>query len=152
MKDTAVLYYSKHHGNTEKVLRHLAAHYSIDLYDVTGDAVPSLSDYKAVGFASGVYMSNLHKSLFGQVSAHPELAGKPCFIVHTSGAPMGIYSGALAKSLTEQGADYLGTFRCRGFDTYGPLRLIGGIAKQHPNQADLQKAEEFYKTTVLAAL
>lgn len=37
-----------------------------------------------------------------------------------------------------------GTFTCRGFDTFGPFRLIGGIAKGHPNEKELEKARAFY--------
>ena len=33
----------------------------------------------------------------------------------------------------------------RGYDTFGPWKLVGGIAKGHPNARDLDKARAFYR-------
>lgn len=38
----------------------------------------------------------------------------------------------------------LGVYGCRGFDTFGPFKLIGGIAKGHPTQNEIDGAVEFY--------
>ena len=37
---------------------------------------------------------------------------------------------------------FSGSYGCRGYDTFGPWKIIGGIAKKHPNQKDLKKAKE----------
>ena len=37
----------------------------------------------------------------------------------------------------------LGTFSCRGYDTFGPFKLISGMAKGHPDADDLQRARAF---------
>ena len=39
----------------------------------------------------------------------------------------------------------LGTFGCKGYDTFGPFRLVGGIAKGHPDEQDLNNARAFYR-------
>ena len=39
----------------------------------------------------------------------------------------------------------IGKFFCKGYDTYGPFKLVGGIAKGHPDEKDLMAAVEFYK-------
>ena len=39
----------------------------------------------------------------------------------------------------------LGEFSCKGYDTFGPFRLVGGIAKGHPDAADLEDARRFYR-------
>ena len=39
----------------------------------------------------------------------------------------------------------LGKFGCKGFDTFGPFKLVGGIAKGHPNTQDLERARSFYR-------
>ena len=39
----------------------------------------------------------------------------------------------------------LGAYDCRGFDTFGPLKLVGGIAKGHPTEAELRGAVAFYE-------
>ena len=36
-------------------------------------------------------------------------------------------------------------FSCKGYDTYGPFKLVGGIAKGHPDEKDLTAAVDFYK-------
>lgn len=37
-------------------------------------------------------------------------------------------------------------YSCLAYDTFGPFKLIGGINKGHPNEADLQKAVNFYES------
>ena len=39
----------------------------------------------------------------------------------------------------------LGEFGCKGYDTFGPFKLVGGIAKGHPDQKDLAAARAFYR-------
>ena len=38
-----------------------------------------------------------------------------------------------------------GKFGCKGYDTFGPFKLVGGIAKGHPDDIDIQNAVEFVK-------
>lgn len=61
---TAIVYYSKHHGNTQKLLDAIAEkHPEVDLFDVTKKLPVDLSQYDRIGFASGIYYSKFHKSL-----------------------------------------------------------------------------------------
>jgi hypothetical protein len=53
------------------------------------------------------------------------------------------FNKPLEEKLSEKGFDIIGEFSCRGFDTYGPFKLIGGISKGRPNEKDLQKAGKF---------
>jgi flavodoxin len=39
----------------------------------------------------------------------------------------------------------IGSYGCRGYDTFGHLKLIGGIAKGHPDEKDIAGAIEFIK-------
>lgn len=55
---TAVCYYSRHHGNTRKVLEAMAREGEIDLIDATVCQTVRLEDYDCVGFASGVYFGS----------------------------------------------------------------------------------------------
>ncbi|HAP20133.1 MAG TPA: flavodoxin, partial [Lachnospiraceae bacterium] len=34
-------------------------------------------------------------------------------------------------------------FGCKGYDTFGPFKLVGGIAKGHPDGNDLKAAVSF---------
>ena len=53
------------------------------------------------------------------------------------------------ESIIEDKHDNLvGRFSCKGFDTFGPFKLIGGVAKGHPDDRDLAAAVEFYKKLI----
>ena len=49
----------------------------------------------------------------------------------------------LRTILTAKGFNIVGEFNCAGFDTYGALKLVGGISKGRPNEEDLKNAESF---------
>ena len=40
-------------------------------------------------------------------------------------------------------AKVIGKFGCKGYDSFGPFKLVGGIAKGHPNEKDLEAAVNF---------
>ena len=47
--------------------------------------------------------------------------------------------------LEEKHADLIGTFSCKGYDTFGPFKLVGGIGKGRPNAKDLAASVDFYR-------
>ena len=53
------------------------------------------------------------------------------------------FNKPLKAKLLEKGFDIIGIFSCRGFDTYGPFKLICGISKGRPNEGDFGKARDF---------
>lgn len=141
---TAIIYYSKHHGNTKKLLDAIAGENEVDLIDVTANSRVDLSRYDRIGFASGIYYSKFHKTLLKFAEEKlPE--GKETFFVYTYGAEKKGYTDAITAAVKKHDARILGEFGCFGFNTFGPFKLIGGIAKGHPDVADIANAEEFYK-------
>ena len=42
-------------------------------------------------------------------------------------------------------ATIIGRFACKGYDTFGPFKLVGGIARGHPDDKDLADAVAFFK-------
>ena len=53
---TAICFYSKHHGNTKKLLDAIReAEGSVELIDITEQKKADLSGYDRIGFASGIY-------------------------------------------------------------------------------------------------
>ena len=140
---TAVVYYSKHHGNTKKVLDAIAKKYEIMLIDVLEQPNVDLSGYDRIGFASGIYYSKFHKTLLKFAEEHmPE--GKETFFVYTYGAKKEGYTKAITEAVKKHHAKMMGEFGCFGFNTFGPFKLIGGIAKGHPDQKDYDDAVKFY--------
>ena len=141
---TAICYYSRHHGNTRKVLEAMAGEGDVELIDVTTRQAVRLEGYDCVGLASGVYYGKLHPGVLAFARQYlPE--GKPVFFVCTYGALRGAGAKELEKLARERGCPVLGTFGCKGYDTFGPFRLVGGIAKGHPDEQDLKNAREFFR-------
>lgn len=141
---TAIIYYSKHHGNTKKLLDAIAEKNEVTLIDVTQNPAVDLSGFDRIGFASGIYYSKFHKSLLSFAKEHlPE--GKETFFIYTYGAEKAGYTKAITEAATVHQAKILGEFGCFGFNTFGPFKLIGGIAKGHPDQTDYENALSFYE-------
>lgn len=141
---TAIVYYSRHHENTKKLLDAIAAKNDVTLIDVTSNPETDLSGYDRIGFASGIYYSKFQKTLLEYAEKNmPE--GKPTFFIYTYGAEKAGYTKAITESVSKHHAKILGEFGCFGFNTFGPFKLIGGIAKGHPDQSDLANAVAFYQ-------
>ena len=141
---TAICYYSRHHGNTRKVLEAMAREGEVDLLDVTTRQAVRLEDYDCIGFASGVYFGKFQESVLAFARQYlPQ--GKPVFFVCTYGGSAGHSTRVLSELAAEKGCPVLGRFGCKGYDTFGPFRLVGGIAKGHPNAQDLENARAFYR-------
>ena len=141
---TAICYYSRHHGNTRKVLEAMAQEGGVDLMDVTTRQAVRLEAYDCIGFASGVYFGKFHDSVLNFARQYlPE--GKPVFFVCTYGAGKGRSIAPLKALAAERRCAVLGVFGCKGYDTFGPFRLVGGVAKGHPDGRDLDKARGFYR-------
>ena len=56
---------------------------------------------------------------------------------------------SIEEIINSKNSTVIGKFSCKGYDTYGPFKLVGGIAKGHPNEKDLNSAIEFYKKCLL---
>lgn len=141
---TAICYYSRHHGNTLKVLQAMAGAGEIDLIDVTRQKTASLADYDCVGFASGIYGFEFQKAVV-EFARQKLPQGKPVFFVYTYGGAKGNGAKTMTEIAAEKGCQVLGEFSCKGFDTFGPFKLVGGLAKGRPNEEDLEKARAFYR-------
>lgn len=141
---TAIVYYSKHHENTKKLLDAIAKENDVTLVDITQNPNADLSKYDRIGFASGIYYSKFHKSLLSYAQNQmPD--GKETFFIYTYGAEKKGYTNAITDAVKKHHANILGEFGCFGFNTFGPFKLIGGIAKGHPDADDIDRVLAFYK-------
>ncbi len=138
-----IVYASVHHGNTRKVIEAIAGEYEVDLVDAVQVKEKDLSGYDLIGFASGVYAFNLHKSIISFAEANlPEK--KNIFLISTS-AMNKDFSGSFMKAIEGKGATVVGKFSCQGYNTFGPFKLVGGTGKGHPDEKDISEAKAFYK-------
>lgn len=141
---TAVVYYSKHHGNTKKVLDYMCKDKDVDLIDVSTASETNLEKYDLIGFASGIYYSKFHKTVLKTAqNALPD--GKNVFFVYTYGAKKDGYTNAIREVVKNKSANIVGEYGCFGFNTFGPFKLIGGMAKGHPDNAELENAKQFFE-------
>lgn len=144
---TLIIYKSIHHQNTQKIAQVLAKELEAKILDVSQAKKEDLEDFDLVGFGSGIYMWRHHKQLLDFVDRLPVFNGKKAFIFSTSGMKFFTqrFHRPLKEKLSNKGFKIVGDFNCPGWDTFGPLKIFGGVNKGRPNEKDFQLAREFAK-------
>lgn len=138
---TLIIYESVHHGNTEKIAKVMAKALTADL--IKPKDFTSLDEYDLIGFGSGIFYGNFHKNILGLIAKLSNTPNKKAFVFSTSGQGKIEYNNSIIEKLKAKEFIIAGSFACKGYDTFGPFKLIGGIAKGRPNEEDLQKAKAF---------
>ena len=152
MSNICIVYSSTHHGNTEKVLNKIKEKFPETVLIKAGDFNPDdFNRYEAIGFASGIFYFKFAKpvdKLFEQalVSSVQKL-----FFIYTAGAVNAGFEKTLRKKTEQSGKICMGIFGCKGFDTFGPLKLIGGLNKNSPNEKDFKNAIDFFEKNIINA-
>lgn len=142
---TAIIYYSKHHGNTKKLLDAIAnKHSDVDLFDITAHPEADWNSYDRIGFASGIYYSKFQKDIL-QFAGSSLPDGMKTFFIYTYGAEKKGYTSAVSDAVRKRHAVILGEYGCFGFNTFGPFKLFGGMAKGHPDADEIKNAVKFYE-------
>lgn len=140
---TLIIYISVHHQNTAQVATVMAEELGADLVTVDKAQSCPLAEYDLIGFGSGIFFGKHHKMLIRFVEALPEFRGKQAFIFSTSGEGRSGLHAALRKMLGDHGFSIAGEFSCKAWDSWGPLKLVGGINKGRPDAEDLKAARVF---------
>ena len=138
---TAIVYASVHHGNTKKIIDEIAKTNDVELIDATQTVEKDLSEYDLIGFASGVYGGKFHQSVLKFASVNLT-DNKNVFLICTYGGRPVFKS--IEQVIAYKHDNIVGSFSCKGFDTFGPFKLIGGGSKGHPDEKDIAAAIEFY--------
>ena len=139
---TAIVYQSIHHGNTKKLVDAIAQSHDVDLIDAGAQKQADLGQYDLIGLASVIYGGSFHSDVLNFVKGSlPQ--GKRVFFLYTS-AGLGT-AKSIAAAVKEKSAVVAGEFGCRGFNTFGPFKLIGGTGKGHPDETDLENARRFFE-------
>lgn len=102
----------------------------------------NLQEYEMIGFGAGIAYGKHYDRLL-QAVGRLNLQGKRVFVFSTSGMSNIKYNVSLINLLKDLGATVVGDFTCKGFDTYGPIKLIGGLSKGHPDNNDIAAAKQF---------
>jgi flavodoxin len=144
---TLLILFSNHHKNTQKIADVFAKILEAQIKTPQQTNPEDLQQYDLLGFGSGIYFGKHHKSLLEFAEKLPP-TNKKAFIFSTNGGTIGKmnvenFHKPLRTILTAKGFNIVGEFNCAGFDTYGALKLVGGISKGRPNEEDLKHAEDF---------
>ncbi|ETP73679.1 flavodoxin [Lachnospiraceae bacterium JC7] len=140
---TAIIYASTHHGNTKKLVDAIAKENQIDTIDIIHEKDEDLSRYECIGIASGIVFSKYYPQILEYLESKLP-TGRKVFFLHTAGDPRENQNASAKKITDERKCEYLGTYFCKGFDTFGPFKIIGGINKKHPDQSDIDGAVKFF--------
>lgn len=150
-KKCLLVLYSYHHHNTEKIAKVFAEVLGAEIKTPKQIIPENIQDYDLVGFGSGIYGFKHHKTILNLADRLPQVEGKKAFIFSTSGARMGSgmvkitskFHDELREKLLSKGYIIVDEFNCKGFNTNGPLKFVGGLNRGRPNARDLKNAEEF---------
>lgn len=144
---TAIIYYSRHHENTLQLLKAIEAEHEVTLIDAAKIQKYDLSRYDLIGFASGIYYSKFHKTIL-QFAENNLPVNKNVFFIYTYGVKKEGYTKSIEAVTSKKSAKIIGDFGCLGFNTFGPFKLIGGIAKGHPDKDDINNILQFYENLI----
>ena len=154
---SALVFYSYHHNNTEKIAKSIAKVLDADIKKPQEFNPGDLQKYGLIGFGSGMYDGKHHESLFELVDKLSQITDKKAFIFSTCGIP-GVFAKSISSNgeetavqqhlelrekLKSKGYKIAGEFGCPGFNTNSFLKWFGGINKGRPNAEDLKSAEMF---------
>lgn len=118
-------------------------------------ATPAVLEQAAlVGFGSGIYWMGFDQRLVDCIRELPDMSGRNAFVFATSGLPeppFRRYTHRLGIILEDRGFRLAGSFTCRGLDTWGPFKLVGGVSKGRPDAGDVAAAKNFAESMRLIA-
>ena len=146
MKSLLVLF-SYHHNNTEKIANVFAKVLDAQIQTPQQVSLEEVQGYDLVGFGSGIYGDEHHRTLLELADKLPQVTGKKAFIFSTS-AMMGKYKVAkdhstLRCKLESKGYTIIDEFACKGFNTNSFMKYLGGMNKGRPNADDIKNAQQF---------
>lgn len=140
---TVIVYYSKHHGNTKKLLDAISKTEDVDLLNVIGNTYADLSAYDRIGFASGIYYGSFAKQIISFAEDQlPE--NKSVFYIYTHGVSRSDFLKGMRNIVDRKHCKELGEYRCQGYDTFESFKLVCGITKGHPTDEEIEAAVSFY--------
>lgn len=142
---TAIIYASTHHGNTFKLVDAIADKYDITVIDATEIRKADLSEFDLIGFASGIDFGKFYDSVENFLKENlPN--NKKVFFLYTCAKTSNKFTKNVKEESIKRGCTIMGEYGCKGFNTYGPWKVVGGMNKNHPNKEELDEVVEFYKS------
>ena len=147
MEKIAIVYASTHHGSTKKLVDAISDKYGITQIDATTQEKADLSQYDMIGFASGIDFGKFYTSV-EEFLVNNLPKSKKVFFLYTCAKTSDRCTKSAKEKAIEKDAVLMGEYGCKGYNTYGPWKLIGGMNKNHPNKDDLEGAVQFFDSIV----
>ncbi|MDD4296363.1 MAG: flavodoxin family protein [Ruminiclostridium sp.] len=139
---SAIIFISVHHQNTQKIATAISEGLAADLLQLSSVTSNKLEQYDLIGLGSGIFFGKHHEKLFELING-VNIKDKNVFVFSTSGTGSAKNNSALINALASKGVKVEKSFSCKGYDTYGIFKYVGGISKGRPNKDDIEKAREF---------
>ena len=150
MSKAVIIYASEHHGNTYKLVEAIAQRHEIVQIDAQKQDKADLTQYDLIGFASGIDFGKFYPSVERFLKENlPE--NKKVFFLYTCAKKSARFTSTIKTEALKRGASVVGEYGCRGYNTYGPLKLLGGMNRRHPDRDELEGAVCFYEALLLGA-
>ena len=141
---TAIVYESTHHQNTLNLVQAIREKFPVDVIDVTETESADLTGYDLIGFAAGIAYGKFYPAI-ENFAARCLPAGKRVFFLYTCGRDSQSYLSSMRETAARKDCQVLGAYSCKGYDTFGPFKLVGGINKGRPNEEDIAGAVRFFE-------
>lgn len=147
MGKSVIVYASLHHGNTHQLAEAISAKYGTDLIDAASIYTADLSGYDLIGFASGIDFGSFYEPVLRFLNENlPE--NKKVFFLYTCAKVSGRFTKPIREEALRKNAVLCGEYGCRGYNTYGPWKLIGGMNKNHPTQEEIDACLDFFASLI----
>lgn len=146
MTRTIIVCKSVSHGNTKQIADIIGGVLGARVVDPAEIDAAELSSYDFVGFGSGVRNMDFYRELRDFVGSLPEDRRGKAFVFYTSGfsePPFRRYERNFTRLLEQSGFEVVDTSSCYGYDTFLPLRIVGGLRKGRPSTTDFDAARTF---------
>lgn len=105
---TAIIYESKHHGNTKKVCDRIACECDVKLVEaksVTSDF--EWEDYEIIGFASGIAYKKFYENVNNAAEMIPN--GKKVFFIYTCAKVNSDFTKDICDVVQQKGCECIGS-------------------------------------------
>ena len=141
-KKIVIVYASTHHENTYKVVKAISEQYHIEIIDATKQTIADLQKYDIIGFASGIDFGKFYPAV--EDFARENLPNKKqVFFLYTCAMVRKGFTDSIREIVSQKEAMVLGEYGCKGYNTYGPWQIIGGMNKKHPTKEEIALAVKF---------
>ena len=148
MKKAVIVYASKHHGNTYKLAKAISDMYEVAMIDAMKETHVDLQEYDIIGFASGIDFGKFYMEIENFARENLPFQ-KEVFFLYTCAMDREEFTDSIKEIALKKDAVILGEYGCRGYNTYGPWKLIGGMNKSHPTENELQECVEFFEKLLI---